>query len=90
MELPNDIWIEIVKQSKKSNDDIVADMDLKELRMLEIVVAEKKTKMYNAIKSKLDKYDIIEVFDDNNKYVMDCVLIDKIAKRECCIRVCEL
>jgi hypothetical protein len=46
--------------------------------------------MYNAIKSKIDKYDIIEVFDDNNKYVMDCVVIDKIAKRECCIRVCEL
>jgi hypothetical protein len=26
----------IVKQSKKTNDDIVADMNLKELRMLEI------------------------------------------------------
>ena len=90
MELPNDIWEEIVKQSKKSNDDIVADMNLKQLRMLEMVIAERKTKMYNDIKSKLDKYDIIEVFDDNNKYVMDCVVIDKIAKRECCIRVCEL
>ena len=90
MELPNDIWDIIVKQSKKSNDDIIADMDLKEVRMLEIVIAERKTKMYNAIKSKLDRYDIIEVFDDNNKYVMDCVVIDKIAKRECCIRVCEL
>jgi hypothetical protein len=90
MELPNDIWIEIVKQSKKTNDDIVADMNLKELRMLEIVIAERKTKMYNDIKSKLDKYDIIEVFDDTNTYVMDCVVIDKIAKRECCIRVCEL
>jgi hypothetical protein len=90
MELPNDIWIDIVKQSKKTNDDIVADMNLKELRMLELVIAERKTKMYNSIKSKIDKYDIIEVFDDNNKYVMDCVVIDKIAKRECCIRVCEL
>ena len=90
MELPNDIWNEIVKQSKKTNDDIVAELTLKELRMLEIVIAERKTKMYNAIKSKLNKYDIIEVFDDNNKYIMDCVVIDKIAKRECCIRVCEL
>jgi len=90
MELPNDIWEEIVKQSKKTNDDIVADMNLKELRMLEIVIAERKTKMYDPIKSKLDRYDIIEVFDDNNKYVMDCVVIDKIAKKECCIRVCEL
>jgi hypothetical protein len=90
MELPNDIWNEIVKQSKKTNDDIVADMDLKQLRMLEIVIAERKTKMFNDIKSKLDKYDIIEVFDDNNKYVMDCVVFDKLAKRECCIRVCEL
>jgi hypothetical protein len=90
MELPNDIWNIIVKQSKKTNDDIVAGLTLKELRMLELVIVERKSKMYNAIKSKLDKYDIIEVFDDNNKYVMDCVVIDKIAKRECCIRVCEL
>jgi hypothetical protein len=56
MELPNDIWIDIVKQSKKTNDDIVADMNLKELRMLELVIAERKTKMYNSIKSKIDKY----------------------------------
>jgi len=90
MELPNDIWEEIVKQSKKTNDDIVAGLTLKELRTLEIVIAERKTKMYNAIKSKIDRYDIIEVFDDNNKYVMDCVVIDKIAKRECCIRVIRL
>lgn len=90
MELPNEIWDTIVKQSRKTNDDIVTDMNLKELRMLEIVIAKRKTKMYNAIKSKLDRYDIIEVFDHNNKYVMDCVVIDKIAKRECCIRVCEL
>jgi len=90
MELPNDIWNEIVKQSKKTNDDIIADMGLKELRLLEIVIAERKSKMYNGIKYKLDKYDIIEVFDDNNNYVMDCILIDKIAKRECCIRICKL
>ena len=90
MELPNDIWDIIVKQSKKTNDDIVAELTLKELRMLELVIAERKSNMYDAIKSKLDKYDIIEVFDDNNRYVMDCVIIDKIAKRECCIRVCEL
>jgi hypothetical protein len=90
MELPNDIWDIIVKQSKKTNDDIVAELTLKELRMLELVIAERKSKMYDDIKSKLDKYDIIEVFDDNNRYVMDCVIIDKIAKRECCIRVCEL
>ena len=90
MELPNEIWCDIVKQSKKSNDDIVADMNLKELRMLELVIAKRKTEMYDVIKSKLDRYDIIEVFDDNNKYLMDCVVIDKIAKKECCIRVCEL
>ena len=90
MELPNEIWDIIVKQSKKTNDDIVADMNLKELRMLEIVIAERKTKMYDAIKSKLYKYEIIEVFDDNNNYVMDCILINKIAKKECCIRICKL
>lgn len=90
MELPNDIWNEIVKQSKKTNNDIVAGLTLKELRMLEIVIAERKTKMYNAIKSKLDKYDIIEVYDDNNKYVMDCVVVNKNTKKECCIDVIQL
>jgi hypothetical protein len=31
MELPNDIWNIIVKQSKKSNDEFVADMNLIDL-----------------------------------------------------------
>ena len=90
MELPNDIWDKIVKQSKKNNIDIIDDMDLKELISLENVIADRKTKMYNDIKSKLDKYDIIEVFDGNNKYIMDCVIIDKKAKRECCSKICKL
>jgi hypothetical protein len=90
MELPNDIWDIIVKQSKKTNDDIVAGLTLEELRMLELVIAERKTKMYNEIKSKIDKYDIIEVIDEDGKNVMDFVVIDKIAKRECCIRVIQL
>jgi hypothetical protein len=90
MELPNDIWEEIVKQSKKTNDDIVADMNLEQLRTLEMVIAERKTKMYDEIKSKIDKYDIIEVIDEDGKNVMDFVVIDKIAKRECCIKVIQL
>jgi hypothetical protein len=90
MELPNDIWNIIVKQSKKSNDEFVADMNLIDLRMLEIVIAEKKTKMYNAIKSKIDNYDIIEVYDDNNKYEMDCIVVNKNTKKECCIDVIQL
>jgi hypothetical protein len=90
MELPNDIWDIIVKQSKKTNDDVVADMNLEELRMLEIVIAERKSKMYHEIKSKIDKYDIIEVIDEDGKNVMDFVVIDKTAKRECCIRVIQL
>ena len=90
MELPNDIWNEIVKQSKKTNDDIIADMDLKELRKLEIVIAERKTKLFNDIKSKIDKYDVLEVFDNNNNYVMDCVVINKISNRESCIRISVL
>jgi hypothetical protein len=58
--------------------------------MLEIVIAEKKTKMYNAIKSKIDKYDIIEVYDDNNKYVMDCIVINKILKKNVVLDVIQL
>lgn len=90
MELPNDIWNIIVKQSKKSNDEFVEDMNLIDLQMLEIVIAERKTRMYNAIKSKIDNYDIIEVYDDNNKYEMDCVVVNKNTKKECCIDVIQL
>ena len=90
MELPNDIWDIIVKQSKKTNEELVKDMDLKDLFWLEHSILQKKMEICDAIKSKIDKYDIIEVFDDNNKYVMDCVVINKMVKRECCIRVCEL
>jgi hypothetical protein len=59
-------------------------LTLKELRKLEIVIAERKTKLYNAIKSKLDKYDVIRVND------VDYIIINKNIKKECCIRVCEL
>jgi hypothetical protein len=34
MELPNDIWIEIVKQSKKTNEDIVADINFKRIKKI--------------------------------------------------------
>jgi hypothetical protein len=90
MNIPSEIWDIIVKQSKKTNEELVVDMCLKELKMLETVITERKTTLYNEIKSKIDKYDIIEVFDNDNKYVTDYVVINKIAKRECCIRVCEL
>ena len=61
MELPNDIWNIIVKQSKKSNDDIVADMDLKDLFWLEHSILQKKLEICDAIKYKIDKYDVIEI-----------------------------
>ena len=70
MELPNDIWDIIVKQSKKTNDDIVADMDLKELFWLEHSILQKKMEICDAIKSKIDKYDVIEItklnYEDKN------------------------
>lgn len=61
MELPNDIWEEIIKQSKKTNDEIVADMNLKQLFWLEHTIREKKMERCNDIKSKLDKYDVVEI-----------------------------
>jgi hypothetical protein len=61
MELPNDIWEEIVKQSKKTNDDIVADMNLEQLFWLEHSILQKKMEICDAIKYKIDKYDVIEI-----------------------------
>ena len=70
MELPNDIWEEIVKQSKKTNDDIVADMNLKELFWLEHSILQKKMEICDAIKSKINKYAVIEItklnYEDKN------------------------
>ena len=70
MELPNDIWEEIVKQSKRTNDDIVADMDLKQLFWLEHSILQKKMEICDAIKSKINKYDVIEItklnYEDEN------------------------
>jgi len=70
MELPKDIWIDIVKQSKKSNDDIIADMNLKQLFWLEHSILQKKMEICNNIKRKIDKYDVIEItklnYEDKN------------------------
>lgn len=91
MELPAEIWNSIVKESKKTNKDIVAEMDLTELQKLENVIAERKSKIYKNMKSKLDRYDVIEVFDKKtNKYISDCVITDKNPKKECCIKVTQL
>jgi hypothetical protein len=44
MELPNDIWDIIVKQSKKTNEELVKDMDLKDLLCWNIQYYKKKWK----------------------------------------------
>jgi hypothetical protein len=61
MELPNDIWDIIVKQSKKTNEELVKDMDLKDLLWLEHSILQKKMEICDAIKYKIDKYDVIEI-----------------------------
>lgn len=70
MELPNELWCDIVKQSKKTNADIVNDMDLEELFWLEHSIIQKKMEICNAIKYKIDKYDVVEItklnYEDKN------------------------
>lgn len=75
MELPNEIWDLIVKQSKKSNKDIIKDKNLNELFDLEKEINEQKNKMYDAIKSKLNKYDIIKVTHRTDKNAYNCDLL---------------
>ncbi len=76
MELPNDIWCKIVNQSLKTNDDIIQDMDLNDLKKLQNMIILKKQKIYKSIKSNFNKYDIIEVYSNDNIYIMDCIIID--------------
>tara|TARA_Y100000389_G_C17409294_1_gene489918 strand:- start:48 stop:878 length:831 start_codon:yes stop_codon:yes gene_type:complete len=96
MELPNDIWDKIVKQSKKNNIDIVCDMNLQQLDLLEMVIRERKHKLINVINNKLDKYDIIEVcydlkeYIENGEYIKNYIVIDKNIKDESYIKVCKL
>ena len=77
MELPNDVWDMIIKQSIKTNADIIADMDLQQLELLEELIKNKKKRIYTEITNKLDKYDVIEVYSLDNKYLDSFVVIDK-------------
>ena len=84
MELPTDIWDMIVKQSKKTNDDIVADMNLQQLFWLEHSIIQKKMEICSDIKYKIDKYDVIEIanldYDDKNitdKYIVADVILSE-------------
>tara|TARA_R100001463_G_scaffold106632_1_gene161273 strand:- start:3831 stop:4643 length:813 start_codon:yes stop_codon:yes gene_type:complete len=75
MELPNDIWAIIVKQSKKSNNEFIKEKNLDELFELEKAINEKKNKIYNTIKSKLNKYDIIKVTHKTDENAYNCDLL---------------
>jgi len=75
MELPNEIWDIIVKQSKKSNYEFIKDMSIYELYELEYEIKEKRKKIYDAIKSKLNKYDIIKVTHKTDKNAYNCDLL---------------
>mgnify|MGYP003110684561 CR=1 FL=1 len=75
MELPNEIWDIIVKQSKKSNYEFIKDMSIYELYELEYEIKEKRKKIYDTIKSKLNKYDIIKVTHKTDKKAYNCDLL---------------
>lgn len=75
MELPSEIWDKIVKQSKKSNSEFIKDKNLNELIELEKAIEEKRNKIYDDIKSKLNKYDIIKVTHKTDKHAFNCDLL---------------
>jgi len=75
MELPNEIWDIIVKQSKKSNYEFIKDMSIYELYTLEYEIKEKRKQIYDAIKSKLNKYDIIKVSHKTDRNAYNCDLL---------------
>ena len=75
MELPNEIWDIIVKQSKKSNYEFIKDMSIYELYELEYEIKEKRKQIYDAIKKQLNKYDIIKVTHKTDKNAYKCDLL---------------
>lgn len=75
MELPNEIWEIIVKQSIKSNYEFIKDMSIYELYTLEYEIKEKRKKIYDTMKSKLNKYDIIKVTHKTDKNAYKCNLL---------------
>jgi len=92
MELPNEIWDIIVKQSKKSNYEFIKDKNLDELYTLEYEIKEKRKQMYDNIKSKLNKYDIIKVTHKTDKkaYNFDLLITNLNLNRDDKISVCNL
>jgi len=90
MELPSEIWDVIVNNSLKSNEDIIENMTMTEMNDLEVLLAQKKKDYFDCIKKKLDKYDVLGIYDKHNNWVMDCLLLNKQIKRNCCIRVAQL
>ena len=75
MELPNEIWEIIVKQSIKSNYEFIKDMSIYELYTLEYEIKEKRKKIYDTMKSKLNKYDIIKVTHKTDRNAYNCDLL---------------
>ena len=75
MELPNEIWEIIVKQSIKSNSEFIKDMSIYELYTLEYEIKEKRKKIYDTMKSKLNKYDIIKVTHKTDRNSYNCDLL---------------
>ena len=92
MELPNEIWEIIVKQSKKSNKEFIKDKNLDELFKLEYEINEQKNKIYDAIKKQLNKYDIIKVTHktDKNAYKCDLLITNLILNNKNKISVANL
>jgi hypothetical protein len=89
MELPNEIWCKIVKQSKKTNEEFLDGMNIEQLKELELMIEKKKTKIYDNIKHKLNKYDVIELYK-NDSWITDCVVLDTNLKLPNFIKVCDL
>jgi len=89
MELPNDIWNIIVNNSLKTNEDIIENMTMTEMNDLEVLLVQKKKDYFENVKKKLDRYDVLGIYDKHNNWVMDCLLLNKQIKRNCCIRVAQ-
>ena len=91
MELPQDIWDVIVKQSKMTMNEFISGMNIGELNELSYLIWNRKEIIYRQMKKQYDKQDVIQITHNKTNITLEAVIIDTdLDKADDIITVCVL
>lgn len=88
MDLPTDIWYKIINQSKMNKAEFIKNMTIDDLNDLDKIIKLQKENIYKQMKKNLNKYDVIAVYDLNDNYIMDCIILNLLTSKF--IKICKL